>query len=90
MAVVRELPAAPFFRRWRRVDEMSKGKVVRCKACGRPINGHHKNGCEEESAVRIEIGDVNGDDGVVEFHGMKPWGYMHRRCFLLSIGAPVV
>lgn len=63
---------------------MAEGKknVVRCKACGKPINGKH-----ECKAVRIEVGEVS--DGA-EFSKKKPWGYMHHRCFLLAIGAPII
>jgi len=64
---------------------MSDEKVVRCKGCGKQIKEEDGSG----SAVRIEIGRVNGDDGVVEFKRSKDWGYMHKRCFLLAIGAPI-
>ncbi len=68
---------------------MNNKKVVRCKVCGKPVNGNHDD-CEPRS-VRIEVGEVNGDDGVVEFTKDSPaWGYMHHRCFLLAIGAPLI
>lgn len=72
------------------------GQQVLCKGCGKPIecNGKSKHKCEEDGdgVVRISIGDVDSDEGggKTKFKPNAEWGYMHRRCFRLVIGAPIV
>ena len=66
---------------------------VRCKGCGKPIESvNGKQQCEDcdDGVVHIRIGKVNEEDGLTEFEENGEWGYMHRRCFRLAIGAPIV
>jgi len=67
---------------------------VRCKGCGKPIESVDKkqqcNSCDDDSVVHIRIGKVNEKKEGSGFEQRKEWGYMHRRCFRLAIGAPIV
>lgn len=40
--------------------------------------------------VRVETGRIRGmDEGYEDWDGKsEPWGYMHLRCFYLSVGDP--
>lgn len=76
-----------------RMTEESSMSQVRCKGCGKPIESvDEKQQCEkcDDGVVHIRIGTVNEEDGLTEFEQRTEWGYMHRRCFRLAIGAPIV
>jgi hypothetical protein len=57
---------------------------VKCRSC----NGDLVKGSQE--AVRVQSGRVGVDtDGNVDFDEKDPpWGYMHLRCFYVSVGDP--
>ena len=70
--------------------------MPRCRGCGKPIetNGKADHECDSSDVVRIEIGEVNpypdSKKEQVEFKADKEWGFMHRKCFLIAIGAPIL
>jgi len=70
--------------------------MPRCKGCGKPIetNGKGNHECDNSDVVRIEIGEVNhypnSKKERVKFKADTEWGYMHRECFLIAIGAPIL
>ena len=65
-------------------------KQVRCKGCGKPIESVGNKQCDDcdDNVVHIRIGKVKEKGG--KFEQAMEWGYMHRRCFRLAIGAPIV
>lgn len=64
---------------------MTTRRHTRCRACGKPLEPGR------ESLIKIALGRITSDDGVVEFdEDETAWGYMHRRCFAFTVGDPSV
>jgi len=58
--------------------------TIKCRGCG----GDLVKGSPE--CARVEVGRIAGMDGGYEDWDVagEPWGYMHLRCFYLSVGDP--
>jgi len=58
--------------------------AIKCRGCGKDL----VNGSPE--SVRVEVGRIAGMDGGYEDWDAEadPWGYMHLKCFYLSVGDP--
>lgn len=59
---------------------------IRCRGCNQDLVK------SESVVVRVAEGKIESvDDGLVDFTEPiteSTWGYMHKRCFLLSVGDP--
>lgn len=57
---------------------------MRCRGCNHDL----VKGSPE--CVRVQVGRITGvEDGIEDFDETSDqWGYMHLRCFLLSVGDP--
>lgn len=58
--------------------------TIRCRACGGDLVK------DSPDAVRVEHGRIAGMEGGYEDwdESGEPWGYMHVKCFYLSVGDP--
>jgi uncharacterized protein YgfB (UPF0149 family) len=74
-------------------------KYLRCSGCGNVIANKRNAAsgeCEDivEDVVKIDFGRLHNNKDIENesdrFESNEIWGYMHKKCFLLVVGLPVL